>query len=559
MKRNIVFLLSLIALVAILGFGVALSPALSALAQGTATATPAVASTPTQASTLASPSALSGTEAALENIYTQVNPSVVLIQVVTGSSNRGFQGGGQALGSGFVWDTQGDIVTNNHVIDGASQVTVTFSDGTTVPATVVGKDPDSDLAVVKVNVPASQLHPVQLADSTQLKVGQTAIAIGNPYGEQNTMTAGIISAIGRSLPVTNQTAQSAQGSYVIPDVIQTDAAINPGNSGGVLLNDQGQVIGVTQSIESQSGASAGVGFAIPSQIVNQVVPALIKTGHYDHPYLGIGGTSLTPGLAQAMNLSATQRGALVISVTAGSPAEKAGLKGSTQTATVSGQQVQVGGDVITAIDNTPVKTFDDLAAYLANSTKVGQTVTLTILRGGQQQSVQVTLAARPASQVAQTAPRGNNPNGNNPFGNGNPPFGFPPFGNHPRGNNPANPRGNTAPSGAVLGITGVTLSSQIAQAMNVPTNQQGVLVEQVEAGSGAAKAGLQGSSQTTTINGQTIQVGGDIITAVDSRAVTNVSGLQNLLRQDKVGQVVTVTILRNGKSMDLKVTLGSSM
>jgi S1-C subfamily serine protease len=583
MKHNKIYaLLATIALVAVMGFAVAFGLTSAVLAQGPSTATPAAA----PALAPASASALGDMQAALENIYTQVNPSVVLIQVVEGSNTRGAQGSAQALGSGFVWDTQGNIITNNHVVDGASQVTVTFSDGTTVPATVVGKDPDSDLAVVKVNVATSQLHPVQVADSSQVKVGQMAIAIGNPYGEQNTMTSGIISAIGRTVPVGSQTAQNTLGSYIIPNVIQTDAPINPGNSGGVLLNDQGQVIGVTQSIESQSGSSAGIGFAIPSQVVKQVVPVLISTGHYTHPYLGISGTSLSPALAQAMNLDATQRGALVMDVTSGGPADKAGLKGSTQPATVNGQQAHVGGDVITAVDKAPVKTFDDVVAYLETSTKVGQTLTLTILRGGQQQSVQVTLAARPSTPAAQTAPRGNNPNGNGPFG-------FGPFGSNPRGSNPnnpvnprgtnpnnsnnpinprgtnpnnpnnpnspVNPRGNKVPSGAVLGISAATMTPQIAQAMNVPSNQQGVLVEQIQPGSGADQAGLQNGTQTATVNGQTIQVGGDIITAIDGQSVTSVADLQNILSQDKSGQTVTVTILRNGKSMDVKVTLGSAV
>ncbi len=371
---------------------------------------------------------LSDLENAYQAIYNQVNPSVVLIEVVTGATpsqggnpngspfGQGPNGGSpfgqgpngspfgqgqgqQALGSGFVWDAQGDIVTNNHVIDGATQITVTFADGTTASAKLVGADPDSDLAVIHVDVPAAQLHPVQVADSSQVKVGQIAIAIGNPYGEQNTMTNGIISAIGRALPVDG--GSSAQGlaqgpSYTIPDVIQTDAPINPGNSGGVLLNSSGQVIGVTQSIESQSGASAGIGFAIPSAIVQRVVPSLIKTGHYDHPYLGISGTALTSSLAQAMGLPATQRGALVEQVTANGPAAKAGLLGSTQNATVDGVQTQVGGDVVTAYNAQPVKTFDDLVAYLARTGEPNQTATLTIVRNGKEQTVTITLAARPS-------------------------------------------------------------------------------------------------------------------------------------------------------------------
>ncbi len=351
-------------------------------------------------------------ESALENIYAQVGPSVVAIDVVSQPQaarpnvpgNRGFgfrpqqpQQPQGALGSGFVWDAQGHIVTNNHVIDGATSISVTFSDGSTVPAKLVGADVNSDLAVIQVNVPASQLHPVHLADSTQIKVGQFAIAIGNPFGEQNTMTTGIVSALGRSLPVNDNTVQGP--SYTIPDVIQTDAPINPGNSGGVLLNADGNVLGVTAAIESPAGTSAGIGFAIPSVIVQKVVPELIKTGSYAHPYIGIGGASLNSTLAQAMNLKPDQRGALVISVAANGPASKAGLRGSTKPATIDGQQVNVGGDVIVAIDSQPVKGFDDVVAYLARATNVNQTVTLTILRDGQQQSVQVTLAARPATNA----------------------------------------------------------------------------------------------------------------------------------------------------------------
>jgi S1-C subfamily serine protease len=186
-------------------------------------------------------------------------------------------------------------------------------------------------------LPANQLRPVQVADSNQVKVGQFAIAIGNPFGEQNTMTTGIVSALGRTLPAGSAAAQGP--SYTIPDIIQTDAPINPGNSGGVLLNSDGKVIGITAAMESSTRSSSGVGFAIPSAIAQKVVPALIKTGHFDHPYLGISGGTLAPSLAQAMNLKADQRGALVGSVTRGGPAEKAGLRGSTQPATIDGQSV----------------------------------------------------------------------------------------------------------------------------------------------------------------------------------------------------------------------------
>ena len=360
-------------------------------------------------------SAASGTladfQSTFEQIYNNVNPSVVNIQVIqSGSASSSFQqlqpgnpfgtppsqGGGEVLGSGFVWDSQGHIVTNNHVVAGAQSITVTFSDGTTVDAKVVGTDPNSDLAVLQVNAPASELHPVQMGDSNQVKVGEIAIAIGNPYGLSGTMTEGIISALSRSLPVGLDNQLQTGPRYTIPDIIQTDAAINPGNSGGVLVDVQGQVIGVTAAIQSTVDANSGIGFVIPSSIVEKVVPSLIKSGHYDHPWIGISGTTLTRDLAQAMNLNADQRGVLVADVSPNSPAQKAGLQGGTQQTTVNGQPVVLGGDIITAIDGQPVNTFEDLSSYLTNNAQAGQAVTLTILRQGKQQTVQLTLGVLPA-------------------------------------------------------------------------------------------------------------------------------------------------------------------
>jgi 2-alkenal reductase len=317
---------------------------------------------------------------------------VVLIDVVLPPSIS--NPGGGALGSGFVWDTEGDIVTNNHVIDGASSITVTFSDGTVTDASLVGADADSDLAVIKVNPSGLQLQPVSIADSTAVQVGQLAIAIGNPYGLENTLTVGFVSAIGR-LVSANQNATGP--AYSIPNIIQVDTPINPGNSGGVLLNDNGAVIGVTQSIATSSGSSSGVGFAIPSVIVKQVVPALITTGHSDHPYLGVSVGTLDPNIAKAMNLPSNQRGALVETVTAGGPADKAGIKASSTNFTDNGQQITIGGDVITAYNGQTVRSSDDLVTFLANSGSVGQTVTLTVLRSGKQIQVQVTLGLRPSS------------------------------------------------------------------------------------------------------------------------------------------------------------------
>jgi 2-alkenal reductase len=367
----------------------------------TQTSTPAATGVPTTSSI----TSLAGIESTLENIYAQVNPAVVNINVVKkqditlpnfsdSPSSGPPQQYSQALASGFLWDTAGHIVTNNHVIADADNITVTFYDGTQVPGKVVGADADSDLAVVKVDMPTDQIQPVQMADSTQLKVGQLAIAIGNPFGLEGTMTVGIVSGLGRVLPAN----ENAVGpSYSITDMVQTDASINPGNSGGVLLDATGKLIGVTSSIMTSSGTSAGVGFAIPSAIVQQVVPALIKTGHYNHAYMGASIISLDPAIAGAMNLPSNQRGALIESVAAGGPADKAGLQASKNSLTINGEQIFIGGDVVVAYNGQAVKSSNDLVTLIARSGAVGEKVTLTVLRDGKQIQVEVTLGLRPSS------------------------------------------------------------------------------------------------------------------------------------------------------------------
>lgn len=379
-------------------------------------------SAPSATTSLSKNETLAAIESALADIYSKVDPAVVSIQVTQKESQtaglpslpgfRFFFGQPQlpqqsqppqlyrhGAGSGFVWDTDGHIITNNHVVAGADKITVTFTDGTSVTATVVGTDPDSDLAVLKVDVPAAQLQPVTLGDSTQIKIGQLTVAIGNPFGLENSMTVGFVSALGRVLPVNSAQGQDMlsepSSSFTIPDIIQTDAPINPGNSGGVLVNEEGQVIGVTAAIESPVRASAGIGFAIPAAIVQKVVPALIKDGHYQHSWLGLSGVSLNSELAQVMSLPTDQRGALVVDVTPGSPADQAGLQGSDRQVKIEDQDVRVGGDVIVAIDGQPVKGFDDLVSYLTRATEVNQQVTLTVLRQGQPETVKAILAARP--------------------------------------------------------------------------------------------------------------------------------------------------------------------
>jgi 2-alkenal reductase len=296
----------------------------------------------------------------------------------------------EGTGSGFVIDKDGHIVTNNHVVAGAEEVQVTFYDGTSVRAQVIGMDPDSDLAVIKVDVAASELYPVVLGDSDRLEIGQRAIAIGNPYGLRGTLTTGIISALGRSLPLGRE-SEVLGSRFTIPELIQTDAAINPGNSGGPLLDSQGQVIGVNTAYDPDV---SGVGFAVPVNTVKRVVPKLISEGRYVYPWLGISGSDLSLDLVEAMDL-AVQRGAIVISVTPDSPADKAGLRGSSKTVQLAGRELQVGGDVIIAIDRQPVQQFEDILVYILRDTEVGQEVTLTIIRDGREQSLKVKLGERP--------------------------------------------------------------------------------------------------------------------------------------------------------------------
>jgi 2-alkenal reductase len=349
-------------------------------------------------------------ELLLINIYERVSPSVVSIQAIKGTEafehpplpeglptpdlpNQPFPQQGE--GSGFLVDTQGHIVTNNHVIADTTQLQVTFFDGTSLPATVVGADPDSDLAVIKVDAPAESLRPVTWGDSDTLRVGQRAIAIGNPFGYENTLTSGIISGLSRSLPAVTR--------YRIPDIIQTDAAINPGNSGGPLLNSQGAVIGVNSAIvpnfnELGERSFLGVGFAIPANLVQRVVPVLIAEGKYDHPWIGFSGMDIIPEVAGELGLPEA-KGALVERVLPNSPASRAGLRGGDREVQFPniGRPISVGGDVIIRIDDQDVRRFDDVLSYLSRRTEVGQEVILTIIRDGSTETVALTLGKRPST------------------------------------------------------------------------------------------------------------------------------------------------------------------
>ncbi|MCI0440540.1 MAG: trypsin-like peptidase domain-containing protein [Chloroflexi bacterium] len=304
-------------------------------------------------------------EQALNAIYENVLPSVVHIRVQIGQGV--FGGSAQAEGSGFVWDDQGHIVTNQHVVDNATAVTVIFPDGTQAPAEVLGEDVDSDLAVIKVNLPASDLTPVVVGDSDAVRPGHLAVAIGNPFGQEFTLTSGIVSAVGRTI-------NSGNSPYSIPEAIQTDAAINPGNSGGPLLDRLGRVIGINTQIISQSGSNSGVGFAVPVNIAKRVVPALIEDGTYEYAYLGISSPT------GSGNLPASTPGALISDVTANGPAARAGVRLN---------------DVIVSVDGTPVQGMDDLISYMVKNTSPGDTIAVEVVRNGQRIPVNITLGTRP--------------------------------------------------------------------------------------------------------------------------------------------------------------------
>ncbi len=327
----------------------------------------------------------------LTNLYERANKGVVNIDVSGGADLTEF-----GSGSGFVIDTDGHIVTNNHVIQDASEIDITFWDGSVATGSVIGTDPYSDLALVKVNVDPSKLYPLELGDSDQVKVGQRVIAIGNPFGLVGTMTVGIVSGKGRTLPADSPNGTSS--SFTNPDIIQTDAAINPGNSGGPLLNSKGEVIGVNSAIRTDgtNRANSGVGFAVPSNTVERVTQQLLKNGRASYPYLGVSidGHLTIAELAQALNLP-VDKGVLIASVVPGGPADRAGLRGGDQQVTVRGFSVSKGGDIITAIDGDPINSFDEMITYLAAKKQVGQTVTVTFLRGTDTLQLPVTLDERP--------------------------------------------------------------------------------------------------------------------------------------------------------------------
>ena len=291
------------------------------------------------------------------------------------------------MGSGFVYDNLGHIITNAHVVEGASKATVTFLYGTQYDADIVGKDKFTDIAVIKVSEKPRLLHPLQLGDSSQLHVGEPVAAIGNPFGLSGSMTSGIVSQIGRLLPTQDS-------GFSIPDVIQTDAAINPGNSGGPLLNMKGEVIGINTAIQSMSGEFSGIGFAVPSNTALKIVPSLIEDGEYKHPWIGISGRDIDPELARVLDLK-DAKGFLVITVVDGSPADKAGLKGMTETQVIDGKEYPANGDIILSVDDKEVRKISDILVHLQREKSVGDTMHLGVIRDGEFMHISLELVERP--------------------------------------------------------------------------------------------------------------------------------------------------------------------
>lgn len=319
----------------------------------------------------------------LADLFAQSDQGVV--QVIVDKSNGSLPE--RDLGSGIVYDISGHIITNNHVVQDSTKIRVVFHDGESLPATIVGTDPYADLAVIKVIPNTYVLHPLPLGNSSELRIGDQVAAIGNPFGLSGSITSGIVSQLGRLLDPPNS-------SFSIPNVIQTDTPINPGNSGGPLLNMQGEVVGINTAIQSETGEFSGVGFSIPSNTMKKIVPVLIQTGHYKHPWLGITGISVDSDLSSTLQLPVSS-GFMVNTVVPNSSAAKAGLQGYKETKTINGTQYQIGGDIIIAADGHPIQKIEDLLNYLQDQKSVGDNMTLTIIRDGKTMQITLTLQERP--------------------------------------------------------------------------------------------------------------------------------------------------------------------
>jgi serine protease Do len=449
----------------------------------------------------------------LSELFKHVEKSVVQISSEDETTTELL---GARLGSGFVYDTNGHIITNNHVTAGGKNLHITFSDGTIYTGKVVGSDPHSDLAILLLDdVPKEKLFPLKLGNSSNLIVGQTVAAVGNPFGLSGSLTEGIVSGLGRLLPSTPENifgTDTRVASFSIPDIIQTDAAINPGNSGGPLLNLNGEVIGINSAIFSNTGVYAGVGFAIPSNTLKKVIPELLKNGSYQHPWLGITGIDVTPDIATKMNLTEA-RGFLVIDVNSNGPADKAGIRGGDKIDTIDGREVELGGDIIIAIDGNPVRKIDDILSHLEREKSVGDNISLTIIRDGIVQEKTTILQARPDSETLISSSQ------------------------HPS-----------------LGITGIDVTPDIATKMNL-TEARGFLVIDVNSNGPADKAGVRGGYIVEIINNTQYRLGGDVIVGIDNQTINSVSDITNYLMNKKEGDVVKLKILRDNEILNVPVNL----
>ena len=320
-----------------------------------------------------------GYEYSLIDIFEKSEESIVQVSVLRGESDGG-------MGSGFVYSDEGYVITNQHVVQDAEKVMITFLDGEAYIGNVVGSDRDLDIAVVKVQPTNTYLQPIKIGDSSKLKVGEKIAAIGNPFGLSGSMTSGIVSQMGRLLP--------QESGYSIPDVIQTDAAINPGNSGGPLINMKGEVVGINTAIQSATGEFSGIGFAVPSNTVKKVVPVLIEKGEFSHPWMGISGTDVDPELAEVRDLKSS-KGFLIVSVIEGSPAEAAGLLGVTETEEIDGREFALDGDIILSIDGETVRKISDILVHLQREKSVGDEMILTVNRNGEMLELTMVLEERP--------------------------------------------------------------------------------------------------------------------------------------------------------------------
>lgn len=453
----------------------------------------------------------------LPDLFDKVEKSVV--QITESGTTQATEPNPSRLGSGFVYDRLGHIVTNFHVVDGSknNKVYVTFLDGVSYEGDIVGADPYSDLAVIKLsdvdkNV-SSKLVPLELGNSSTIRIGEKVVAVGNPFGLSGSLSEGIISGLGRLMPAGDNGGSPQNPfdrtqivkpvpSFSIPDIIQTDAAINPGNSGGPLIDMSANVIGINTAIFSNTGVYSGIGFAIPSNFVTKIVPLLIKNGEYDHPYIGINGFDITPEIAKLLNLPEAV-GFLVINVTDDSPAKMAGILGGNKSMLINGLPIELGGDIITEIDDKPVRKVNDILSYLANYKRIGDNVNLTVLRGPDlvKQVVSIPLTARPSLETNLTSPS--------------------------------------------LGLIGLDVTPEIAKLMNI-SRDNGFLITSILGNSSASKANLMGGYIVTEVNGTALELGGDIIVKMDSVNIKNQMDMKNYLKTKNIGDSVIITVLRDG-------------